>query len=136
MKKLLLFSLVISALSWSCKKDPPSILNAGIYRGVFTETRNDTNIVAEGVTYIAINENDQKFSLTSDSITNAPAQHNGNYYLMAGGKIQFENTSIPSGVYDPDHYLDTIYTYTFDDTTFHFWIQIDTILYDYDLRRY
>ena len=133
MKKNILYLLLLFAVV-SCKKGPP-LPNNGIYRGVFREIYAGGDTVASGVVYLAMFEENNTFSLVGDSTTNAPATHNGTYNIESGNNISYFRVSDYSPQFDTDHYLDTLYSYTFDDENFEFWFQDDTIKYEYRLSR-
>lgn len=118
----------------SCKKEivPP---NDGIYRGVFNEIWASGDTVASGVVWMAMFDADQTFSMIGDSITHAPHNHSGSYFIQDAKYIQFTMNGNPSGGYDDDHVLDTTFEYFFDDEIFEFWFLDDTILYEYRLTR-
>lgn len=135
MKKKLLFIFIIFALAVSCKKEV-TIPNGGIYRGVFREidqVSGDT--LADGVIYLALFESSQSYTLSGDTTTSAPATHNGTYLVDNASTMQFSTTSQYSSQYDIDHYLDTVFNYTFDDINFEFWQVWDGKRYEYIMVR-
>jgi len=132
-KKLFTF-LIFGLLLISCKKEI-TVPNSGIFRGVFREYSATGDTLATGVVYMALNENDLTFNVSGDSTTNAPANHAGNYLVDNSTTMQFINNTAYSQVYDADHYLDTSYNFTFDDTNFKIWQTISGKLYEYDLVR-
>jgi hypothetical protein len=133
LKKIcLIFALL--AVVISCKKEV-LVPNDGIYRGVFNEIRNSGDTVASGVVYLALWDSNLSFQISGDTVTNAPAPHAGTYLVDDATRMHFSSSSALQGGYDTDHYLDTTYNYTFDDTKFEFWFQDDTTLYQYRLTR-
>lgn len=135
MKKTLFLSSVIILMLFSCKKEI-TIPNNGIYRGVFNQIHNGTDTVTSGVAVIALFESNSVYNLVGDSLTHAPATHGGGYLVVDSDKIDFSSNPVSGGVYNFNHYLDTIYSYFFDDVNFNFWLERDTILYEYKLVRF
>lgn len=133
MKKLCIFFGIFFVFI-SCKKEIV-LPNDGIYRGVFNEIWASGDTVASGVVWIALFEDNQAFTMVGDSNTSAPQSHNGTYLIQDAKFIQFSLSGLASGGYDEDHILDTTYQYTFDDELFEFFLQDDTILYEYRLKR-
>ena len=135
MRKNLLILLGLIIIGFSCKKKD-LVPNNGIYRGVFrtiNATTGDTT--NSGVTYIALFESQLSFSMVGDSITKIPATHNGTYLVENNSVIQFSTNNTPVPPFHPDHYLDTSYNYTFDNTNFKFWQTINGYILEYDLKR-
>ena len=133
MKKIVLIFILIATLI-SCKKEDP-IPDNGIYRGVFREIHDNGDTLASGVVYIALFEENSTFTLVGDSTTNAPASHNGTYTIESGKRINYLYTGVHQPQFDSDHYLDTLYTYFFDDELFEFWFQNGSVKYEYRLAR-
>lgn len=133
MKKLCIF-FGLFFIILSCKKEI-IVPNDGIYRGVFNEIWASGDTAASGVVWFALFEESQTFSMIGDSNTSAPHNQNGTYLIQDAKFIQFSLVGAASGGYDDDHILDTTYQYTFDNKIFEFFLQDDTILYEYRLTR-
>lgn len=134
MKKYFLTVFFLMFLFIGCKKEL-LIPNNGIYRGVFREIYNETDTVSSGVVYLALWDNSSSFQMVGDSLTNAPASHNGTYFIQDASRIIYTNNSSLSSQYDSDHYLDTMYNYVFDDEIFEFSYSDGVTLYEYRLAR-
>lgn len=124
----------IVLMSLSCKKEVTTP-NNGIYRGVFREIATNGDTLASGVTYLALNESNLVFTMSGDSVSNAPATHGGTYLIDNPSTMQFSNFSLIDTVYDIDHYLDTTYNYKFDDNNFKLWQIRYGKTYEYNLVR-
>jgi hypothetical protein len=133
MKKLLIL-LCVGTVALSCKKEV-TIPNNGIYRGAFREYSATGDTLASGLCFLAIFESDNTFKMVGDSISNAPADHAGTYLVDNATNMQFTNATPPSTSFDVDHYLDTVYNYSFDDVNFKFWQTRYGKLYEYTLVR-
>ena len=133
--QLLLTTLALMFLA-SCKKEVTTP-NNGIYRGVFMEIDSSGlgDTLADGVLHMALFESNQTFAVKGDTNTMAPASHNGSYVIDAAGLMIFDTPGTPNPQYDPDHYLDTAYTYTFDDVNFTLQLVKAGKLYRYDMVR-
>lgn len=131
-----LFSLVL-ILTVACKKDE-TVVNAGIYRGVFfyihTPTKDTLN---EGVCDLAIFDKKKRFVLSGDTTTGIPKNCQG-FYNIDETTITFINT-LGTGefFFDKNLLLDTTYSYTFSDTAsiFNMDLKTDTYTYSYKLKR-
>jgi len=109
----------------------------GIYRGVFNRVNKGVDTTGTGVVFLVINTEDSTFHLQGDTITLTPASSGGKYSLPEPGKIQFTNTK-PIGVpiYDPFYILDTVYNFEFNDPNLRIFMGVDTLFYDYNLKRF
>lgn len=133
-KQFILFTLLLLGL-FSCKKaitEP----RGGIFRGTFTKTGLNGGGEFTGDVSLALNDNQMSFVLGVDTTSEVPYQCNGTYSLVDVTKIKFYcSYEAPLGG-DQNMILDSVYTYTFDDTRFEFSKLIDTIKYEYNLIRY
>ena len=134
MKKLLLL-FMLGILVIACKKEV-LVPNSGIYRGTFTKYDSAGDTIVNAVTWMSMDDNQLTFTMTTDSLVFAPAQHYGTYAVENASAITFKNSSDVGPPYQPDYYLDTIYTYSFDDKNFKFWQTIGDYFYEYDLVRW
>ncbi len=124
----------------SCKKNKFIEPETGIYRGVFSRIM-DSDTVGTGVVYFAVNEKTHLFTLRGDTSSNAPYSCNGSYTVYQGEKISFKNSAFIAEVvsdpfYDPYYYLDTSYTFTYNDSTFKMELDFDNVIYKYNLTRF
>ena len=133
MKKKILTLLVLCAILIACKKEV-TIPNGGIYRGTFREYSESGDTLASGLCHIAMFEHNNSFVMVGDSVSGSPADHSGTYIVDNASNMQF-SSSPSSGQFDIDHFLDTVYNYTFDDIFFNFWQTRAGKLYEYKLKR-
>ena len=117
MEKRLLIIFAVVAIAISCKKEIV-VPNNGIYRGTFREISSGGDTLAEGVVHLALFEESGSFVVSGDSTSNAPATHGGIFVVHGATTMTFTNQSSIDTLYDIDHYLDTTYTYKFDDVNF------------------
>lgn len=77
--------------------------------------------------------------LSGDTSSNAPYSCNG-VFKLTPGKIEFINVAFiaeytEDPYYDRFYVLDTVYEYEFLDSSFFFHLDLDTVVYDYNLTR-
>lgn len=111
---------------------------SGIFRGVFEMTVLNGEGFETGGCTISLNDQSNQFLFNSDTTSDFPYSCSGLYSLIDATHIRFDKQYgiDPSLVADNHLYLDTIYTYKFDDTRFEITKEVNTILYEYKFIRY
>ncbi len=135
MKKILITIIIIFTGIISCKK-PVTQPKSGIFRGTFSKIGLNGGGEFTGDCTIALDDKKSTYALNVDSTSTVPYQCYGTYIIVDGTKMKFHASSgLPTG---GDQYLllDSVYTYSFDDTRFDLSKQIDTIKYEYHFIRY
>lgn len=134
--KRIIFTLSLTLLIFSACKKEITTPRGGIFRGTFTKTGLNGGGEFTGDCSLALDDNQMSFRLEVDSTSEVPYKSSGTYNVLDATKIKFYcNYEAPQGG-DQQMILDSVYTYTFDDTRFDFSKQIDTIKYEYKFIRY
>lgn len=135
MRKLLILYISVALLAMACKKEAVTRPNSGIYRGLFTKTYNNGDTVASGVSYLSISTSSYTFSLSGDTVTQAPYSCGGYFSVSDDDLISFDNTANVNTGINAYFILDTVWNYYFNDHKFNLWLRKDTVLYQYRLVR-
>ncbi|MEX1003601.1 MAG: hypothetical protein WDZ35_15895 [Crocinitomicaceae bacterium] len=117
----------------SCKKEVTTP-NNGIYRGVYKEITVDQDTLVDALVFLVLHEENQSFTVKGDSLTNFPPDHNGTYEIIDEKQMNFEYKGVYE--YNPNHYLDTTFNYTFDDVNFTLSRKESDRTFEYKMKRY
>jgi len=134
MKKIILI-VTISLSILSCKKNITTP-NSGIFRGVFEMTGLNGGGFETGNCSLAMYEEVGRYAINVDTSETVPYASGGTYIINDATKITFSSNTIPPLNSNPHIFLDSIYTYSFDDNVFELTKVIDTIKYEYRFFRY
>jgi len=134
MKKIITL-IAISIVIFSCKK-AVTTPTSGIFRGVFEMTGLNGGGFEEGSCTIALFEETKSFGMSTDTTSSVPYGCSGTYVITDGTKMTFSSETQAPLNGNQHIILDSIYSYTFDDTSFELSKVIDTIKYEFRFLRY
>lgn len=100
------------------------------------ELNEENDTISEGIGFLAIYDLDSSFTLQGDTISGVPVSCNGGYSLQGSDKIEFTNKAPVGALDDPYYILDTIFNYSYADTSFQLFLETETRSYRYSLERY
>ena len=135
MKKALFIIITTFIGITSCKKTVTQP-KSGIFRGTFSKIGLNGGGEFTGDCTIALDEKNNTYRLNVDSTSNVPYKCYGTYIIIDGTKMKFHSSTGLATGGDQYMLLDSVYTYSFDDTRFDLSKQIDTIKYEYHFVRY
>ena len=135
MKKGLIL-IALTLIVWACKKEITTP-NGGIFRGKFEMMGLNGGGFETGNCTLAIYEKEMIFALSVDTSATFPLNTSGKFQIIDATQMNFEaKQTLPFGYTNPHVFLDSVYTYTFDDNFFELIKVIDTIEYKYQFIRY